>query len=476
MIDNTPDSEDTRYLMTASNTFRRLSKDIENMSVEEIAEFTAAVGREVDTFSKLHPNMDQLAGWSNIFGLGPELAALSELSAEERKKRLAEIAKEDAVTAALLNFELALNNVKTFILDQFLALGPDISALATELFDLTGVSDEAGSTFEALKNYARDLIADGFALLKVEIQEFTDYLKAGGDPVEYLKEGLKNVASAVYDWFKELFFGASKEIDTPAGKKTVDDLTKPGLVANMVNAFNNFWEGPYGQAIADTVTGYFKVLLDKMQDMLADWIPGLDKSQSYYEDIQTRYEAGTATPEEREELAARIQREDAQRVADDVNASIVEGLGPILGTIYEYTPLTETSQYYGARMGQGISNWWNETSPEDIIERGYATGTSGFEDFGRESAAKLHGVEAVVPRNTQAGDFLSKYFTDDWRAKAQPAQPVATNNNQEAVTKQLSQLNNTMALVLSELKINNDLNKKTISSVKGLSGDLYRGV
>ena len=44
----------------------------------------------------------------------------------------------------------------------------------------------------------------------------------------------------------------------------------------------------------------------------------------------------------------------------------------------------------------------------------YSEGTSGFANFGRGMPAMLHGIEAVVPRNTPAGEFLAANFDKNW--------------------------------------------------------------
>lgn len=506
MIDNVPDNEDTKYLKTASKTFDRFAGDIENMSIDEIAEFTAAVGREVDAFSKANPFMDQIPGFQNVYSLGAELAALSEMTADERKKRLAEIGKQDAITAALLNFELALNNVKTFILEQILSLGPDFSELANELFDFSGIASETGDTFDKLKEFAKTLISDGFTLLKTEIQQFTAYLKAGGDPVEYLKEGLKNVATAVYDWFKELLFGATKEIETPAGRRTVETQ---GIFGKMVDAFSEFWKSDTMVSIRNAVTDYFRDLVETIEDMFVNSttlnaLLGIDREEVAYRqattganiDVENALTAALGKGFWNTSELGGIESVGGQDVYNDLLAQLgdsadqywtvngkIEAALEELGKKYEEGTATESERRLFADAIANLTNPNSTPVPAGVTGYdefgsipGNATGTVGFEDFGNESLRKLHGLEAVVPRNTQAGEYLSKYFTDDWRAKAQPVAPMNNSNNQEALTKQLSQLNNTMALVLSELKINNDLNKKTISSVKGLSGDLYRGV
>jgi hypothetical protein len=71
---------------------------------------------------------------------------------------------------------------------------------------------------------------------------------------------------------------------------------------------------------------------------------------------------------------------------------------------------------FGEETRRGSLPRSNYTNPADEFA-GYATGTRGFVDFGSGTRATLHGLEAVVPRNTEAGKFLEKNFDDSWRMK-----------------------------------------------------------
>jgi hypothetical protein len=87
----------------------------------------------------------------------------------------------------------------------------------------------------------------------------------------------------------------------------------------------------------------------------------------------------------------------------------------------------------------------NYENPVENYGGGAATGTRGFVDFGSGTNMTLHGLEAVVPRNTDAGQFLEKNFDNAWRMKFDalentnqtPSQPIivnAPNNSQTNVS------------------------------------------
>jgi len=60
------------------------------------------------------------------------------------------------------------------------------------------------------------------------------------------------------------------------------------------------------------------------------------------------------------------------------------------------------------------TRWMDEIAPGILQQYGYRFGTPGFVNFGRGTRATLHGMEAVVPRNTLAGRMLDANFDDNF--------------------------------------------------------------
>jgi hypothetical protein len=68
-----------------------------------------------------------------------------------------------------------------------------------------------------------------------------------------------------------------------------------------------------------------------------------------------------------------------------------------------------------------------------MAENSNRDGTRGFLDFGAMSPALLHGIEAVVPRNTEAGEFLDRFFNENWE-RITPAQQILSRSLSEVDT------------------------------------------
>lgn len=494
--------------------------------------FGPALSNFAGQYSK--ESIDQMRSMGGVTGaLADVMDALfqfnqvSNLSAADMEK---EQKRRDKITSTLGKFENAIIDLRTMFVDMFydVAMAPgglfdsfgELGNTINKLFgfgpnSISKIGSSTSSTFKGLM----DSMFGSQGYLTKAIIDFSTWLQSDNFKsfIERLKESFNNVAEWMSElvndirndgfldtfrdrildlgnWIKELFLGKIVKKMTPAGLK---DVQTGGILESMSDAFISFWEGPKGQYLIDTVTGLFKKLLDTMQDMLADWIPGLDKSQSYYDNIQTKYTAGTATPEEIAELASKKQRDQASEIAAQTNDAMIQSLGPILGTIYDYTPGTETGAYYGARLGQELSNWWSGSSPDDILNprttvttqpegvvldpsSGFANGTNGFENFGKYTTTNLHGVEAVVPRNSAAGDVLQAFFEHQNKGSLQSniaSTAMSTGDaSQSSLLKKVEELNNTMIKVAELLENSVGLQAKTVKGVKGLNTDFYRGI
>ena len=274
-----------------------------------------------------------------------------------------------------------------------------------------------------------------------------------------------------------------------------------GLFESMANAFSNFWEGPTGTKIADTIINFFKNLVDNLILSINESSGGLLFGDASAEILKGRKAAGEIlTPAQKSTLQEERYEEELDELSEAVVGttslalagvdSLANGLYRLLGVQDHLT--ADMSGYLDrwSRSDQGLS-WLTfgrsddqaqpnkpETTPFQE-EFSHATGTNGFKNFGSKSYGALHGVEAVVPRNTPAGELLQMFYdsqNSSARATETPASNFRSDTNQTTLIKKLDELNNSMLTVAALLETGLGVQNKTMRSVKGIGMDYYRGI
>ena len=110
---------------------------------------------------------------------------------------------------------------------------------------------------------------------------------------------------------------------------------------------------------------------------------------------------------------------------------------------------------------------------EALLENSFANGSGGFKEFGAGTPAILHGNEAVVPRNSSAGQMLASSGLS-----STPGTASGTYNNtaSSGILDGLNRLNTTMRSVESLLQQGNTIQKRTQRNTAGLGNDMFVGV
>jgi hypothetical protein len=90
--------------------------------------------------------------------------------------------------------------------------------------------------------------------------------------------------------------------------------------------------------------------------------------------------------------------------------------------------------------------------------------------------AMLHNSEAVVPRNTAAGDLLQSFYDFQNKKVATVTSTPMASDSQSSLIKKVEELNTTMIKVAELLQSSVGLQAKTVKGVKGLGSDYYRGI
>jgi len=97
----------------------------------------------------------------------------------------------------------------------------------------------------------------------------------------------------------------------------------------------------------------------------------------------------------------------------------------------------------------------------------FYNGTNGFREFGRGTHAILHGNEAVVPRNTEAGQLLDAFYERQGS--------IGSSTDQTQLIQKLDQLNNNMKMAVHLLSEGLSVEKGIARNTKG-STNLYRSL
>lgn len=285
------------------------------------------------------------------------------------------------------------------------------------------------------------------------------------------------------------------------------------MMENIGTMLTNFWNGENGVALRNTIAGFF-------QGFIVDLLEWLNETTGFFDETLAKAKQGQAaylSDAERSQADTATDKStltDAQRSYLDVKSQLatLEANSTQLqqDMIAAKAKKDETTgwarrqadaEYARAfqasrdnslemqRLQALVAGSIHAKAPEEYQQvmigrkedRGFANGTAGFENFGSGTQAVLHNTEAVIPRNTLAGDMLNKFFGNDWnKLTGAPSisndQQKQSAQSQDTTGKYIMQLNSTMLLVLEELRKGNNLEKRTLNSVKGLSGDMFRGM
>lgn len=143
--------------------------------------------------------------------------------------------------------------------------------------------------------------------------------------------------------------------------------------------------------------------------------------------------------------------------------------------------------------GRRLRNFAMEAAPEETAavfgQDGeipkFRTGTKGFQDFGTESIALLHGKEAVVPDGTDAAMMLKKHFNDDWSSKMRSIQSPDANarKSKMKILEQSAQESTASTIIapttyapVTTVHKGNSVNNSRFTSIGGSASDLDFGL
>ena len=167
-------------LGSLSDTFREKGHQIKDMSPDEMNDFLAQVGRELDTAGASFGSAGGLVldgALGDALQIAASLKDKRQLTEEEKKERAAALKQEKETNAGMKKFHDAMRQLSTGVMAAFAAEGGPLEMLTNSMGDLTGMITDfvASPEFkEGMKTLTQSLkngvthVKDFFA----DIQEF----------------------------------------------------------------------------------------------------------------------------------------------------------------------------------------------------------------------------------------------------------------------------------------------------------------
>lgn len=445
-----------------------------------------------------------------------QLNALSQLDAEAAEK---EQARRNALTAALSKFEQAIIDFRTTVVDTFYEIAMAQGGLFDAFSNLgTALSNAIGDGGSGITGF-REMLTNAMTWLFGPNGKVTNGINTlaewmTGDSFKNFVTGLENSISNFTVWFDDVI----KSIQDKGLWETIKEQ-----FSGFFNTMTEFWNGPMATQLRDTIAGFFKQLIDLMQDTFVNSSLAAMLGITDRESVASRQAETALADREAGRDPTKIDAQNAltgilgkgfwnlssinmfgQGSQDLVDPAIISSL---LGTVNEDEYWTRGGAIQDAlqKLGDQYEAGTLSADQQALFEKAviaftkaeedfsnqmpthpgaptphFANGTNGFQNFGRETMALLHNSEAVVPRNSPAGDVLQAFYDAQSKGSSQsniasPAMP-ASDTSQSSLLKKVEELNNTMIKVAELLENSVGLQAKTVKGVKGLNTDFYRGI
>ncbi len=332
------------------------------------------------------------------------------------------------------------------------------AAIRTRILNLIGAEQTGLNLYEDILNYIGLVGNQGEGILiRIEKALGIHSTQIAGDNLwermyNKMNENLFNPESGLIPVLIQGFKDMMEDVTVIQNLK--DAMTN--LLNTVSTSFQNYWQGEEGKKLYDTIVNFFDDMWLRLL-MYIDEATGLIDDESI---LNRRFEQFTRSidtsdglsSEERTAISDQIALLDMQKdrydgwLWDDEEMAVIENQ---IATL------------------QGL-----------LDQNSFAQGTNGFQNFdSKGTPAMLHGVEAVVPRNTPAGELLQAFYDMQSGSQAQTTQTTSTQPtyNQSELASKIDQLNSIMTQVAGILLDQKDIQNRTMRSLRGMGTDLFKG-
>ena len=348
-----------------------------------------------------------------------EIMQLNTEAAKEQQK------DRDAFTSTIGKFQQAIQESRAALFRLFVRspFAIAIGELGTKILALISPTGGLG-IFESFF----DTLFGEQGYLTKGVRSLTEFL----DPNN--PDGLESVLNSFSDALESVF----KFI-----QEFLKDVTTEGFGTAISNAFNKLFglvtgtdpatdSGGGADSAPATGPGFFEGIFDQLRETLT----------TAFDDILTKF--------------GNVFDKLMTRVSDHITVALGNVTWPTLmggGSMVSQEALDAAT----ARLANPFS---------------FANGSDGFREFGAGTPAILHGTEAVVPRNSAAGQMLASSGLSGTPGTAN----TYNNTTNSGILDGLNRLNNTMRSVESLLQQGNNIQKRTQRNTAGLGNDMFVGV
>jgi len=459
-----------------------------------------------------------------------QISNIMNYDAEEAQR---EQGRRDRVTATLGRFEQGIIALRKFIFDRFInsafarRLG-EFGQMLINQFDGTGTGTFARAS-EAFNNFFDRLFGEE-GILTEGLDWFVNWIQ--GPSFGRALENVGNMIGGVIDWFEEFMndvanpeiglwgairrafngimnyvFGEAAEPTTPGGESGPREggllsglLARAGeLYETMLENLSSFWNDfietigfPEAENEDESLWSRLQRWVgfpeaegenDSLWSRLLRWVgfennnePGtslIDRIVGMLENVLERLFSGPAI----QNLLVDISRSIEMAISGALSQATAVISGSSAENAEQLRVEAERARTLRAQLsGMSDNDPQRQAIMEELRGMGYsfAQGTNGFQNFSSKgSLAVLHNTEAVVPRNTPAGELLQQFY--DLQNRGTNASQSMPSYNQSDIRTTMNQLNTTMERVAYLIQESNVIQSKTMKNTRSFSGNMFRG-